>query len=165
MRILIEASVKLSSDDTVQRGQRSKQETKREPCPRLSFVVLVCSRLSSGNLDPGPDLLHRRDNLEGGQTERQLMVRATSPEERGTLSPMSTMPLAPHVHNQSHQSRGERQSRSSKHRKLEKEQPVHLQSMREVKKGSKCALENGSSNLMLSSSAPGAPLQGKYMPM
>ena len=27
---------------------------------------------------------------------------------------------------QSHQSRGERQSRSSKHRKLEKEHPVHL---------------------------------------
>ena len=148
MRILIEASVKLSS---VQRGQRGKQETKKEPRPRLSSVVLVCSRLSLGNLDPGPDLLCRLDNLEEGQTERQWMVRTTSREERGTLSPMSTMALAPRLQNQSHQSRGERQSRSSKHRKLEKEQPVHLQSMREVKRGLKYALENGSSNLMLSS--------------
>ena len=71
MRILIEASVKLSSDDTVQGDQRDKQETKREPCPRLSSVVLVLSRLFLGNLDPGPDLPHRLDNLEEGQTERQ----------------------------------------------------------------------------------------------
>jgi len=133
LRILSEASVKLSSDDTVQRCQRSRRETKKEPCPRLSSVALVCSRLSSGNLDPGPDLLRRLDNLE-----RRRDSRWSEPpvERRGHLvsNVHHAMSLAPHLHNQSHQSRGERQSRSSKHRKLEKEQPVHLKSMREVKK-------------------------------
>ena len=145
---------RLSSSVLMTQSKEIKETNRRQ---RESLVLvchplfLFCSRLSSGNLDPGLDLPHRLDNLEEGQTERQWMVRTTSREERGTLSPMSTMALAPRLQNQSHQSRGERQSRSSKHRKLEKEQPVHLQSMRDVKKGSKYALEDGSSNLMLSS--------------
>jgi len=107
LRILIKASVKLRSDDTVQRGQRSKQETKREPCPYLSFVVLVCSRLSSGNLDPGPDFLHRLGadgETVDGQSHPPVqrrgapclqcppwpshilsIIRATSQEEKGNL--------------------------------------------------------------------------------
>ena len=102
LRILIEASVKLSSDDTVQGGQRDKYETKKEPCPRLSSVVLVCSRLFSGNLDPGPDLPHRLDNLEEGQRDGET-VDGRSHTSRGEGHLVSNVhhaiPLAPHVHN------------------------------------------------------------------
>ena len=49
MRILIEASFKLSS---VQGDQRDKQETKREPCPCLSSVAIDLRSNPSYSLPP-----------------------------------------------------------------------------------------------------------------